>query len=93
MSALLKVGGLFLTSNGDNNFLGHGFYQFSPELLWRAFSLKEGYSVELMQLVDESDVPVARSVEDPSVAGRRLEIRGTAGCTLLLMGQNAPRRM
>jgi hypothetical protein len=85
VGAMLRMGGLFLMSNGANNFLGHGFYQFSPELLWRAFSLANGFQVELMQLVDESDAPQPMHVADPGVTGRREEIRTTNGCTLLLM--------
>lgn len=80
---MLKVGGLFLSSNGANNFLGHGFYQFSPELMWRAFSLENGFQIELMQLVDESLSPKPYHVEDPAVLGRRDEPRTTNGCTLL----------
>jgi hypothetical protein len=83
--AMLRVGGIFLSSNGANNFLGHGFYQFSPELFWRAFSLSSGFQVELMQLVDESRDPKPKTVEDPEVLGRRDEIRGTQGCTLLVV--------
>lgn len=85
VDAMLRVGGLFLTSMAANNFLGHGFYQFSPELLWRVFSQTNGYYIEMMQLVDESNEPQPKPVEDPKIAGRRDEIRGTKGCTLLLM--------
>jgi hypothetical protein len=31
---LTRVGGRLLSVNGANNMLGHGFYQFSPELLF-----------------------------------------------------------
>ena len=32
VTRMLKSDGLFLSVNGANNWLGHGFYQFSPEL-------------------------------------------------------------
>jgi SAM-dependent methyltransferase len=90
IAAMLKVGGLFLSSNGANNFLGHGFYQFSPELMWGALSLEKGFQIELMQLVDESFTPKPTLVVDPAVLGRRDEVRMTQGCTLL---QVAARKM
>jgi hypothetical protein len=83
VAAMLKVGGLFLLCDGANNFLGHGLYQFSPELLWRAFSREAGFRIELMQLVDESSAPEPKDCKD--MEGRRQEIRHTAGSTLLLM--------
>ena len=33
-----------------NNFMGHGFWQFSPELIFRAFSEANGYQVEAVLL-------------------------------------------
>ena len=51
--------GLFISVNGANNFLGHGFYQFSPELMWRAFST--GFIIEMMQLC-----AITGQVPDPS---------------------------
>lgn len=40
---MLKVGGVFLIITPCNNFPGHGFYQFSPELFRTLFSKKAGY--------------------------------------------------
>jgi SAM-dependent methyltransferase len=90
---MLKVGGLFLSSNGANNFLGHGFYQFSPELMWRALSLENGFQIELMQLVDESSTPKPENIEDPAVTGRRDERRKTSGCTLLQVAARKVRQV
>ncbi len=32
---MLRPGGIFLSINGITGWAGHGFYQFSPELVWR----------------------------------------------------------
>jgi len=43
---LLNVGGIFLSVNVNNNFSGHGLYQFSPEFYLSAFSKKYGMEVQ-----------------------------------------------
>ena len=82
---MLKVGGLCLMVDGANNFLGHGLYQFSPELLWRTFSRDNGFEIELMQLVDVVGVPKPRDVPDPAVLGHRSNMTMSAARTYILM--------
>lgn len=43
---MLKVGGRILGAVPSNNWLGHGFYQFSPELPFRVFTSENGFSVD-----------------------------------------------
>ncbi|WP_059413230.1 methyltransferase domain-containing protein [Cupriavidus basilensis] len=83
--AMLRPGGLFLSVNAANNQLGHGFYQFSPELMWRVFSREAGYEVEAMYLMDLAGLPTPRVLTDPEVLGRRDEIGPTAGPTYLMV--------
>ena len=45
---LLEVGGIFLSVTCNNNFSGHGFYQFSPEFFISCF--REEYGMELLDL-------------------------------------------
>ena len=40
---MLDVGGHFFAHTMANNFMGHGFYQFSPELFYRVFSPENGF--------------------------------------------------
>ena len=40
------VGGFVMTSNPANNLCGHGFYQLSPELMYRSFSAKNGFRIQ-----------------------------------------------
>jgi hypothetical protein len=46
---LLKSGGVFISITPANNFMGHGFYQFSPELFFSVFTQANGF--ELMKLL------------------------------------------
>lgn len=47
---MLKVGGIFIAVSPANNTLGHGFYQFSPELYRSVFSIENGYKIEKYQM-------------------------------------------
>ena len=78
---LLKVGGYFVQVTNGNNFMGHGFWQFSPELLYRVFSPENGFDCvgvftqELRQsghAVRGSSLYLAR---DPSQLGWRVELQ------------------
>jgi hypothetical protein len=45
---MVEVGGHYLGNTPTNNYMGHGFYQFSPELYFRVFSQENGFRVEHM---------------------------------------------
>ena len=65
-------GGYVLMLNPANNWLGHGFYQFSPELLFRNFDSLNGWEVKAMFLVKKSIFRTAwYKVEDPKMRVRR----------------------
>jgi SAM-dependent methyltransferase len=82
---MLRPGGLFLSVNGANDQLGHGFYQFSPELLWRVFSKETGFIVELMQIAGVNGTPAPFDTPDPAATGHRMEIGATAGAAYILV--------
>jgi hypothetical protein len=42
---MLKLGGGYFASLPANNWSGHGFYQFTPELFYRTFSEENGFRV------------------------------------------------
>lgn len=50
--SMLKIGGRFIGYLPVNNQIGHGFYQFSPELFFRVFSENNGFVVEKSILVE-----------------------------------------
>lgn len=72
---MLRVGGHYLAITPANNFLGHGFYQFSPELYFSVFARENGF--ELTRVIAFEDRPSARwySVKSP------LEVRGRVTLT------------
>jgi hypothetical protein len=48
---LVKVGGDIFISTMANNHMGHGFYQFSPEIFFRYFSYQNGFCLKNVVLV------------------------------------------
>jgi SAM-dependent methyltransferase len=49
---MVKIGGRVFMSTPANNHLGHGFYQFSPELMFRVFAPENGFEICTVQLVE-----------------------------------------
>jgi hypothetical protein len=45
LASMLKVGGTLFVTVPANNLMGHGFYQFSPELMFRVFSDENGFAL------------------------------------------------
>jgi SAM-dependent methyltransferase len=78
---MLSPGGFFVGVSPGNNFMGHGFWQFSPELLYRLFSPANGFRT-LAVLVQElphrwREVRHGRYylARDPAELGWRVELR------------------
>ena len=71
---MLRPGGRFFTHTCMNNWCGHGFYQFSPELFFRVFSAEQGFAVERM--VAHRVGPYGRwyEVADPGAIRSRVEV-------------------
>lgn len=60
----LKTGGIFCSVTCNNNFSGHGFYQFSPELFYRAFAKPYGMEVKAMWLA-QNRTPMSSWISVP----------------------------
>lgn len=73
VARMVKVGGRFLGISPANNWLGHGLYQFSPELMWR-FCKGFGFSVNRIDLYVRGSYPKANPIPDPEEAGQRITI-------------------
>ncbi|WP_157091593.1 class I SAM-dependent methyltransferase [Methylobacterium nodulans] len=82
---MLRVGGLFISVNAANNQLGHGFYQFSPELFWSYFRESGDFAVERIMLMPCAGMPNGMDAPDPAVTGRREEIGSTPYPTYLFV--------
>ena len=83
---MLRPGGHFLAMAPSNNFMGHGFYQFSPELYFRAFSRENGFEIRRVIAVDAAAERWYR-VRDPLEAGRRVGVVGRAPTQLLVLAR------
>ena len=72
----VELGGHFLTITPGNSFLGHGFYQFSPELYFRALIPENGFQVTAVLVRFEHRWARWRQVADPSRLQRRVTLAG-----------------
>ncbi len=82
MEMVKRDGDLVIITPSDNQ-CGHGFYQISPELLFRAFGEENGFSVtEVFLRIGTGPSPQIVPLTDPAETGKRQEIR-TTDSTLL----------
>lgn len=68
---MVKPGGQLVLMTPWHNYSGHGFYQFSPELIHNTLSEENGYRVEKMLIAAEGSW---YSVKNPGDLKRRIEI-------------------
>ena len=83
---MLDIGGHFLGITPTNNFLGHGFYQFSPELFFRIFSPPNGFALRHI-LAFESPSTTWYEVVDPDALGQRVSLINRRETYLLVIAQ------
>lgn len=72
-SLLLKPGGQILHILPANNYCGHGFWQFSPELFFSLYSNKNGYQDTEVFLADLSNINKWFKVKPPK-NGQRVNV-------------------
>lgn len=76
---LVRQGGTYIAMTPADGEFGHGFYQFSAELLYRCLSPEHGYEVEAMWLGEKLPLPGQTrwwDVVDPATIGKRGNFRG-----------------
>jgi hypothetical protein len=69
---LIKINGHYIGITPCNNFFGHGFYQFSPELYYRVFSKENGFEVQKMIFFIDDNSTSFFDVKDPAVVRERV---------------------
>lgn len=84
---MIKPGGHYLGSSPTNNYMGHGFYQFSPELYFRVFCRSNGFRVERIVLHDWREKAKWFSVIDPDRVKRRITLRNCTPTSLLILAK------
>ncbi|MFN4158533.1 MAG: hypothetical protein ACK4GO_09045 [Gemmobacter sp.] len=75
---MLAPGGRFVSANGMNGWVGHGIYQFNPELVWTFWGRTAGCHVHDCRAIKKSPGEADEHVPfpDPALTGKRLRLKG-----------------
>jgi len=84
---LLRPGGHMIGISPCNNFLGHGFYQFSPEFFFRLFSEENGFRTKIMVLTEVKSRGDWYEIPDPDMIRRRLVLQSQGESYLMLIAE------
>jgi len=87
---MLRLGGHFLGITPANNFCGHGFYQFSPEIYFRVFSEPNGFALRAI-LTKERNTWFL--VDDPAQFGGRVELQNNRPTYLFVLAEKISERV
>lgn len=71
---MLVAGGHYLGIVPANNFMGHGFYQFSPDLFFSIFTGENGFQLVKMIIFENRENAICFSVKDPKMVKRRITL-------------------
>jgi SAM-dependent methyltransferase len=85
---LLQAGGHFITVTPANGLMGHGFYQFSPELFFGVLNAQNGFLLRKIVLFEahKADAPFYE-VNNPATAGGRVELNSSRPVYLAVLAQ------
>jgi hypothetical protein len=89
---MVAAGGHFLTMGPGNNFMGHGFYQFSPELFFRLLNADNGYRMVRLLACEQGPRAPWFTVRDPEVIRKRVGVVSRRRVTLLVLAQRVALR-
>jgi hypothetical protein len=85
---LVRSAGHILIMTPASNHMGHGFYQFSPELFFRVFSAENGFAVRKIVLCQAGPGDaVFYEVKDPATTGFRTELTSSKPMLLMVLAQ------
>jgi hypothetical protein len=82
---MVRLGGTFVQLTVANNYMGHGFWQLSPETVFRVFSRVNGYAIKGVFLHEVEPAGAWYQVSDPAAVHSRVELvnnRRTYICTI-----------
>jgi SAM-dependent methyltransferase len=96
---LARVGGRVFIGTPGNNLCGHGFYQFSPELMFRVFTEDRGFRLHDVAIFEygQPDITMAPStgawkVADPMAAGQRVGLMSSHAAVLWVNAEKLAHR-
>jgi hypothetical protein len=87
---MLKIGGQIFIKSPANNLCGHGFYQFSPELMFRVFTSENGFTLRRVIVLEttfpseETAYRDAYEVTDPKRVQARVGLTSRKPALLLV---------
>jgi hypothetical protein len=84
---MVQQGGHILLMTPANNFMGHGFYQFSPELFFRIFSEENGFEMNRAIFSETATDAQWYEIIDPARAKRRVELTNSRPAYLLIQAR------
>jgi hypothetical protein len=84
---LLEENGWYIGLTPANNFLGHGFYQFSPELYFRVFSENNGFKMKTMLFYIDDGKTGFYEIKDPNEVHQRVELVNCYPSYLFVLAQ------
>jgi hypothetical protein len=90
---MVKTGGSCFIHTIANNCMGHGFYQFSPELFYRVFSESNGFEVNRMVMHIVGPYGKWFEVMDPEKVGERVELINFTPTMLLIHARRVSQRL
>jgi hypothetical protein len=79
---MTELNGHLLIITPVNNIMGHGFYQFSPEIFYRVLNEKNGFEIEQMLIFEYSPEEKWYAVKDPKFVKQRVELMNSSATYL-----------
>jgi len=84
---MVEIGGWYIYVGPCNNMMGHGFYQFSPELFFNFLAHNGFDAIEIFITVDYN--PVFFRVADPRFYGARVELLNDEAAQIVVLARKA----
>jgi hypothetical protein len=84
---LIENGGYYIGITPTNNFFGHGFYQFSPELYFRIFSESNGFKIVNMYFFTSNKGATLYEIKDPLEVKQRITMINAFPSYLFVIAQ------
>jgi hypothetical protein len=96
---LVGDGGYVYLNTPCNNLCGHGFYQFSPELMYRLFSRANGFEVEFVRVATARHLSIELTanhpvfdVQDPDTVRQRVHLLTSQPTTMMVLAKRVVAR-
>jgi hypothetical protein len=84
---MVALDGHFLAVTPCNNFMAHGFYQFSPELFFRALGPEQGFTLRSVVVCETTPGAPWYECVDPQAIGARGELVNSRYTYLLIVAR------